>query len=209
MLCIIRSIHHSHLTGNADHIHKSAQHGLELDAVGMLLISAGVLHTEEGVVGGDLGGGVGIQALHESAREGGGVHVAGAVAVLGQAAVAVVGLHAGLGDHNAGLGGMEAHAREDDILGAQLVEGGQKLLDVGLVVGLAVLDTREEAGLGDVGEQVVGGGAETLHGLHVVHVKGGVELAVIRHGGVYDAQAVGGEGGVHDGGHVVDLAGRA
>ena len=85
----------------------------------MILVAAGVLHAEEGVVGGDLGGGVGVQILQKRPNKGRGVHVARAVAVLRQAAVAVVGLYAGFRDHHAGLRRMEAHAREDDILGTQ------------------------------------------------------------------------------------------
>ena len=117
----------------------------------------------------------------------------------------IVGIFAVFKDHDAGAAGRIGNTGEDHIFTAQSGQFFNQGIDIGTVVFGAVVHPGEEGGLGDVGDDIISLGAQTLHGFHIVHIEDGIELAVVRHGGIHDLDAAFGGGVGEDIGHIADL----
>ena len=147
------------------------------------------------------------QAPHHAAQGGGGEDVA--CAVVGSA-VAVVEVGEKLPrlavvGHAAQGVGCEGNACQHYFFRTQGSHCLQKVADIRLVIRRAVLPSRHQASLGDVGDGNVGPRHHLRHLGGELGAKGGVELAVIRHGGINEQQRVLVREQVNDGEHRLHL----
>ena len=193
---------------SAQAVHQIGDGGLEIHAVPVGLAGIqGSPDARHGVVRRQSQGVSHRLAPHQGAHAGGGEDVAGAVEAGGQVLGEIAAVGAGLLVivHDAQLARLEADAGEGHVPGTQLRKGLEHLLDIGLVVLRPVGQSREEAGLREVGDDEVRLGAHLGHLRREILPEGGIELAVVRHHGVHHDQVVRRFEGVEKGADIADL----
>ena len=197
--------HHAKRVYLRQHINQITKRGLELRAVPVVGVALGVDDALYGIVRRDLCRFEDVLVVHQRARECGGVDVARAMCALADLIVLVVAHFAVRVDRYARLALAVADSGHYHGLCTERAELFAKLGDVCLVVALAVFASGEERRLGDVRNQNISRSAKGLHRLDVVHIEDRIELAVVRHCGVNDADAILGSHSRKDALNVSDL----
>ena len=157
---------------------------LEINAVpGFGWIFQGDFHGMGGVFGRDFESIPPGHAPHDFADAGAGKEIAGAVIdrVNARALVGEIRVACPLVGHHADLSRLQADAGQHADLCAECVQPHQKILDVGFIVFLAVCRAGHKGRFRDVRNDNVGFRAELRVFLHVLHVEGRVQLAVVGH----------------------------